>query len=211
MSTSNTEPLVYIVDDDEAVRKSLRLLIQTVGLDVATYDSARAFLADFDRDRPGCVLLDVRMPGCSGLELQERLRAAGSDIPVIIMTGHGDVPVAVRAMRGGAVDVMEKTSYREQELLETIQDALERDIANREAKKAIDETERRIATLTNREHQIMELLVAGKPNKVIAYELNVSIKTVETHRSKILEKMNVRSLVDLARIVVETRSASNAS
>ena len=200
---------VYIVDDDDGVRRALSLLMRSVGLNVAVFDSAASFLAAYDPAQTGCLLLDVRMPGMSGLELQDRLRRDGCHLPVIIMTGHGDVPMAVRAMKGGAVDFVEKSAFNDQSLLERVQAALRCDEARRVHAHLADDFHKREALLSPREKQVMELFVQGKVAKVIAYELGLSTKTVETHRSNVMEKMGVRSLVELTRMVMETKPGSS--
>lgn len=211
MSTSQDDGTVYIVDDDEAVRKALTMLIRSVGLNVESYPSAQSFLDAYNGHRPACLVLDVRMPGMSGLDLQDRLHAMDITLPVIIMTGHGDVPMAVRAMKAGAMDFVEKSSYNDQALLERIQVALKRDRETRRRAVLQRDVNGRMATLTPRERQIMELFVGGKPAKTIAYDLGLSTKTVETHRTKLLEKMGARSLVELTRMVLEAKRCANGS
>ena len=195
------EGTVFVVDDDEAVRESLALLVQSVGLEVETFDSAGAFLDAFDSERPGCLVTDIRMPGMSGLELQERLTEDGALVPVIVLTGHGDVPAAVRALKGGAVDFVEKP-YNPQALLDLVQQAIVRDAEVRRQAAQEAEVAERLARLTPREHEVMTLVVAGKANKVIAIELDISERTVELHRGRIMKKMQVRSLADLMRLVL---------
>lgn len=209
MSTNDDDGTVYIVDDDEAVRKALSMLVRSVGLNVESYPSAQAFLDAYRGSRPACLVLDVRMPGMSGLDLQDRLHSMEITLPVIIMTGHGDVPMAVRAMKAGAVDFVEKSSYNDQALLDRIQVALKRDREVRRRSVLQQNVNRRMATLTPRERQIMELFVGGKPAKAIAYDLGLSTKTVETHRTKLLEKMGARSLVELTRMVLEAKRCAN--
>lgn len=211
MSTSQDDGTVYIVDDDEAVRKALTLLIGSVGLNVESYPSAQSFLDAYAGNRPACLVLDVRMPGMSGLDLQDRLRAMDISLPVIIMTGHGDVPMAVRAMKAGAMDFVEKSSYNDQALLDRVQVALKRDREARRRAVLQRDVTVRMATLTPREKQIMELFVSGKPAKTIAYDLGLSTKTVETHRTKLLEKMGARSLVELTRMVLEAKRCGDGS
>lgn len=193
------EPVVYVVDDDQAVRDSLRWLIESIGHQVNTYGNAQAFLDDYDPDRPGCIVLDVRMPGMSGLDLQDRLRERGIQIPIIVITGHGDVPMAVRAMKSGALDFVEKP-FSDQVLLERIQQALDLDSEYREKHQRIRDIAARHASLTPREREVMDQVVAGHANKVIAYELGVSMKTVEAHRGKVMRKMKARSLSDLVQM-----------
>lgn len=192
---------VIVVDDDEAVRTSLRLLLKSVGLPVDTHASAQEFLDRFDPDRPGCLVLDIRMPGMSGLELQERLNAMHAMVPVVFITGHGDVPMAVEAMQHGAVDFIQKP-FRDQDLLDRINQALEKDRENRAGLRARDAIRARIADLTPREKEVLDLVTAGKANKVIAGDLNVSQRTVEIHRARVMEKMGASSLAHLVRMVI---------
>ncbi len=197
---NKSEPTVFVVDDDEAVCRSLRLLIETVGLKVQTYGSAQDFLDGYDPAQVGCLVLDVRMPGMSGLELQSKLTAEGINIPVIMVTGHGDVPLAVQAIKAGAMDFIEKP-FRDQILLDNIQKAigLEAQTWCEQAEQA--SIEEKLASLTPREYEIMDLLILGRSNKAIAYELGISQKTVDFHRAHILEKMGVDSVVELVRCV----------
>lgn len=195
------DPTVFVVDDDEAVRDSLSLLIRSVGLEVESYESAAAFLEDLDSERPGCLVLDVRMPGMSGLELQDRLLQQGTALPVIFITGHGDVPMAVRAMRAGAVDFIEKP-FNDQDLLDRIQLALKRQAEERESLEERQQIDRRLGRLTPREAEVMELLVAGSANKQIAARLGLSQRTVEIHRANIMRKMEADSLADLVRMAI---------
>ena len=194
---NKSEPIVFVVDDDEAVCRSLSLLIETVGLKVQTYGSAQDFLDAYDPAQSGCLVLDVRMPGMSGLELQSKLIAESLNIPVIIITGHSDVLLAVQAIKAGAVDLIEKP-FRDQDLLDNVQKAIEIDaeVRRRQTKRADIET--KMALLTPRELEIIELLVIGKSSKIIGYELGISQKTVDYHRVHILEKMGVDSVVELA-------------
>ncbi len=197
-------PTVFLVDDDQAVRESLRWLIESVGLNVATYDSAQAFLENYYPGRAGCLVLDLRMPGMSGLELQEKLVAQGSQLPIIIITGHGDVPMAVRAMKAGAVDFVQKP-FHDQELLDRIHEALEQNARTRQAMAERTKITARLAHLTPRELEVMDGVVAGKSNKVIAAELGISGKTVEVHRAKIMEKMQAKSLAELVQLTLLAR------
>jgi two-component system response regulator FixJ len=192
---------VFVVDDDEAVRTSLKLLLKSVGLPVETCASAQEFLERFDADRSGCLVLDIRMPGMSGLELQERLNAMHAMIPVVFITGHGDVPMAVEAMQHGAVDFIQKP-FRDQDLLDRINQALEKDRENRVGLRARDNIRAHIADLTPREREVLDLVTAGKANKVIAGDLNVSQRTVEIHRARVMEKMGASSLAHLVRMVI---------
>jgi len=197
--TTVSTSTVFVVDDDPAMRKSLCWLIESVGLAVETFESAQAFLDAYDSNRSGCLVLDMRMPGMSGLELQDRLRDNGVDLPAIIVTGYGDVPTAVRAMKRGAVDFMEKP-FSDQILLNRIQDALKRDLDRRALRKRVAAVAACAERLSPREREVMDRVVQGKPNKVIAAELGLSPKTIEVHRARVMEKMEARSLADLIRL-----------
>jgi len=200
MSTGTTEKsTVYIVDDDQAIRHAMELLMRSVGLDYEIFHSADDFLSNHSNDRAGCLVLDIRMPGLGGLELQEKLNDTGSTLPIIFITGHGDVPMAVEAMQKGAVDFIQKP-FRDQELLDRVSEALTTDQERRSAREEKAEVLSRIEKLTNRERQVLDLVVTGKPNKVIAYELGVSQRTVEIHRARVMEKMQAKSLADLVRM-----------
>jgi len=198
---------VVVVDDDEAVRSSLRLLMKSVGLAVDTHASAGEFLGAYNPAQPGCLVLDVRMPGMSGLELQEQLNLKGAIIPVIFVTGHGDVPMAVEAMQHGAFDFLQKP-FRDQELLDRVQRALARDAQSRATLAAGALIRERIESLTPRERQVMQLVTQGKANKVVGAELGVSQRTVEIHRAHVMEKMHARSLAELVRMVLDTEDAT---
>jgi FixJ family two-component response regulator len=197
----NGEITVFVVDDDRAVRESLALLVQSVGLEVETFAGAGEFLDAYSPDRRGCLITDIRMPGMSGLELQERLTADGYHIPVIVLTGFGDVPAAVRALKGGAVDFVEKP-FNPQALLDLVQQAIVKDIELREQAAREADIAERMALLTPREQEVMALVVAGKANKVVAIDLSISERTVELHRGRIMKKMQARSLAELMRIVL---------
>ena len=192
---------MYVVDDDEAMRDSMTWLLEGEGYVVACFDSAESFLKARRDDMRGCLILDVRMPEMSGLELHEKLDALGSELPVIFVTGHGDVPMAVSALQRGACDFIEKPFHNE-DLLSRIVRALELDAqlsARRQRNGAISH---RLDQLTQRESEVMKLVVAGKLNKQIADELNISMKTVEAHRARVMEKMGVRTLAELVKAVV---------
>lgn len=193
---------VFVVDDDDAVRTSLRLLLKSVGLPVETFGSAQEFLDGFDADRAGCLVLDIRMPGMSGLELQQKLNEMHAIIPIVFITGHGDVPMAVEAMQHGAVDFIQKP-FRDQDLIDRINQALEKDKENRAGLKERDAIRRRMGQLTPREKEVLDLVTQGKANKVIAGDLNVSQRTVEIHRARVMEKMGASSLAHLVRMVIE--------
>ncbi|GAB6043779.1 response regulator transcription factor [Endothiovibrio diazotrophicus] len=192
---------VFVVDDDPALRDALSLLMQSVQQPVEAFDSAQAFLDAFDPRRRGCLVLDIRMPGMSGLDLQSRLNELGSTLPVIIITGHGDVPMAVRALKNGAMDFLEKP-FNDQMLLDCVKRALE--VNARESDQAARRStiEGRLALLTPRERQVLELVVAGKSNKEMAADLGVSQKTIEAHRAKVMEKTRARSLSELMRMIL---------
>ncbi len=196
------EATVTIVDDDEAMRRSLRRLMEAVGLPVETHPSAEAFLEQYDPARPGCLILDIRMPGMSGLELQEKLLADRIRIPVIIISAHGDIEKAVRAMKSGAVDFIKKP-YKGKILLARIREALDMDARRRQAEAEQAHIRARIARLTPREQQVMDFMVSGKSAKQIAFELNLSRKTVDVHRGHVMAKMQVDYPVELVRMVSE--------
>lgn len=196
-----TEARVFVVDDDQEVRYALELLMQSVGLPVSTYDSAQAFLDAFDPDLPGCIILDVRMPGMSGLDLQARLAEEKLHPPIIIITGHGDVPMAVRAVKLGAVDFIEKP-FNDQALLDSVHKSIEQDARQRGKASRLSELAARFESLTAREKQVLKLVASGQRNKLIATELNVTQSTVEAHRAKVMEKMDAKSLSDLMRMVL---------
>jgi len=192
---------VYVVDDDEAVSHSLRMLLESVGLSVETFPTAQAFLEHAELSRSACLLLDVRMPGMSGLQLQESLRRRGLSMPIVFITGHGDVRMAVRAVQAGAVDFIEKP-FHDQDLLDSIHKALAQGSAQRSTVDERDQVAARIKTLTPRELEVMNLVVEGKPSKIIARILDISTKTVEFHRSRVMEKMQTSSSLDLVRLVL---------
>ena len=197
-------PTVFVVDDDEAMRSSLQWLIESVDLPVECYASAEAFLEAYYPGRSGCLLLDVRMPGMGGLELQEYLRRHEITIPVIIITGHGDVPMSVRAMKEGAIDFIEKP-FNDELLLDAIRNALAVDERQRQEQTLRAELAACLATLTPREHEVMDMVTAGKSNKEIASALGVSAKTVEAHRAKVMDKMKASSLAELVRMSIMAR------
>lgn len=202
---SETEQTVYIVEDDEAVRDSLSLLLQSEGLAVRAFDRASRFLEEWQPDLNGCLVLDIRMPEMDGMELQQALIDRGSDLPIIFVTGHGDVPLAVEAMRQGAVDFIEKP-YHEEQLLEKIRAALAENAEQRQVREEKQVILDRLAELTPREREIMDRMIAGQANKVIAIELNISQRTVEIHRSRVMHKMGTHSLAQLVRMVLSVRS-----
>ena len=195
------EPTVFVVDDDRAMRDSLSWLLDSVGLRVRSYATAAEFLADHDPAQPGCLVLDVRMPGMSGLDLQAELARRGVELPTIVITGHAEVSMAVRAVKAGALDFIEKP-FSDQLLLDRVRQALEIDLEVREVRRRREDALRRLATLTAREREVLNLVVAGKQNKEVASELGVSPKTVEVHRAHVMSKMCVDSLAELIRITL---------
>ncbi|HEY2275290.1 MAG TPA: response regulator transcription factor [Steroidobacteraceae bacterium] len=204
MPTSDTNqqaPTVFVVDDDEGVRNSLRFLLKSVGLATQALASASEFLDTYKPNQPGCLVLDVRMPGMSGLELQQQLNLRGAVIPVIFITGHGDIPMAVEAMQQGAFDFLQKP-FRDQDLIDRIQRALERDGRNRAALDQHTRIRERLDSLTPREREVLTLMTRGQPNKIMAAELGVSQRTVEIHRARVMEKSGAASLAQLVRMVM---------
>ena len=201
-NSTSMRPTIFIIDDDAAVRDALKLLLRSVGQAVETFGSAPEFLDAYSEDRPGCLVLDIRMPGMSGLELQQKLNEKHSILPIIFITGHGDVPMAVEAMQAGAVDFIQKP-FRDQDLIDRINQALEKDGSNRAALGERNDIRRRLETLTPREREVLDLVVHGKANKVIAGDLKLSQRTVEIHRARVMEKMQASSLAHLVRMVLE--------
>ena len=197
--TTQQAPTVFIVDDDPSIRFAMQALMDSVNLPHEIFASGDEFLEKVTDQRPGCLVLDIRMPGLGGLELQEELLGRGNTVPIIFITGHGDVPMAVEAMQKGAVDFIQKP-FRDQDLLDRIREALTTDKERREEQQKHAEVAERLARLTNREREVFDLVVTGKPNKVIAYELGVSQRTVEIHRARVMEKMQARSLADLVKM-----------
>lgn len=204
----DVRPKVHIVDDDELVREAVSELVRSVGLEAATYSSGSEFLDRAASDVSGCVIVDMRMPGLSGIELQEQLAQRGFDMPVIVMSAFGDVYSAVRAMKAGAADFIEKP-FNNQELLDLIQASLLRDQEARRNRKVELEVIRAAGNLTPREREVMDLVVVGRANKEVARELNISLKTVESHRAKVMEKMAADSLADLVRKAAQLSSIDN--
>jgi FixJ family two-component response regulator len=193
--------VVHVVDDDAAVRDSLRWLMDSVGLPVMTYASGEAFLEVITPEQPGCVVIDLRMPGLSGLDVHQRLCERGCELPVILISGHGDVPVAVRALKSGVADFIEKP-FSDQELLDCVQQALRRDAENRRRMLHLDELLSHYHTLTPRELDVLRLVVDGFSNKAISASLGISLKTVETHRARVMEKMAAGSVSELVRMTL---------
>jgi FixJ family two-component response regulator len=202
MSIATLDP-VFIVDDDPAARDSMAALIQSHGLQAETFESAEDFLARFDRTRGGCLVLDVRMAGMSGLELQERLNVEGLNLPVIIITGYADIPAAVRAMRNGAITFLEK-ACGDQKLWDAISRARETEAMARGPRLQRTDIRRRLATLTLDERRVLDKLIDGRPNKAIARDLDLGLRTVELRRAMILQKMQASSLAELVRLVVQS-------
>jgi RNA polymerase sigma factor (sigma-70 family) len=190
------EDVVFIVDDDASVRKSLERLVRSVGLQGRTFASAPEFLQRASPDGPSCLVLDVRMPEVSGLALQETLAATGHSIPIVFITGHGDISMSVRAMKAGAVDFLPKP-FNDQDLLDAVQAAIARDRQAREERAALRAIQQRVALLTPREHDVLTLVIAGLLNKEIAAELGMSEKTVKAHRAQVMQKMHVSSVAQL--------------
>lgn len=198
---------VHVVDDDDAVLDSVGLLLTSIGTKNCTYSSAQAFLDAFNQPtfdkNVGCILMDIRMPIMSGIECQYRLEALGCILPIIFVTGHADVPTAVKTMKNGAFDFIQKP-YREQVLIDAIQKALLKNANEQLKMKKIAQTRAKLATLTQREEQILEAIIDGKANKVIALDLSLSQRTVEIHRAHVMEKMSVKSLAELVKVVLDT-------
>ena len=197
----NDQASVFVVDDDREVRDALRLLLESVGLRVECFESSQVFLDQFNPEKPGCLVLDVRMPGMSGLDLQAHLAEERLCPPIIIVTGHGDVPMAVRAVQAGAMNFIEKP-FNDQVLLDSVHRAIEKDAQQRGDVSRLEEIEARFAKLTPREREVLELVVAGRRNKLIAAELGVSQSTVEAHRAKVMEKMEADTLSELMRMML---------
>jgi len=200
-------PIVFVVDDDPSIGDAIRLLLRSVGIPSRTFLSANEFLEAYDPRQPGCLVLDVRMPGMSGLELQARLREMESTLPIIFVTAHGDVPMAVSAVRTGAMDFIQKP-FRDQELLDKIQEALEADARVRSERQDLEGIQDRLDALTPREREVLDLVVAGKANKNIARALGISQRTVEIHRARVMEKMGVRSVSMLVQLVMRASEGS---
>jgi RNA polymerase sigma factor (sigma-70 family) len=201
--------VVFVVDDDPSVRSSLKFLISTVGLRVETFDSAEAALQKLPPDAPACLVLDVRLRGLSGLDLQAELASRNCQVPIVFITGHGDIPMTVRAMKAGAVEFLTKP-FRDQDLLDAVRVALERDRARREQEKEITDLQQRFDSLTCREREVISMVVAGKLNKQIADQLGTAESTIKVHRSRAMDKMQAQSVADLVRMTEKLNSLSNA-
>lgn len=198
---SDTVPTVFVIDDDEPVRDSIGLLLDTVEIPHECFDSATSFLDDYPAQRTGCLVLDIRMPGMSGLELQDHLIAQNDPLPIIFITGHGDIPMAVEAMKKGAMDFIRKP-FRDQELLDRVQEALSQDADNREQHADLEAVRARAGHLTPREKEVFERVAEGQANKVVAIDLEISERTVEIHRSQVMQKMEARNLADLVKMKI---------
>jgi len=199
------KPTIFIVDDDPSVRESTELLLKSVGFNVKTFVSAQDFLKANLQEDLGCLILDVRMPGISGLDLQEKLVSAKAPLPVIFITGHGTVPMSVRAMKAGAVDFLQKP-FEEQDLLDAINRAITQQRERKSKKNEADRLQQRLKALTSREYEVFSLLVTGMANKEIAHKLGTSERTVKAHRAQIMEKMNAGSLADLVRFAEKLKT-----
>ena len=200
----NKNPVVMVVDDDSGVRNAMRALLKSVGISATLYPSAQEFLGAFDPHQPGCLLLDIRMPGMSGMDLQQELNLRGAVVPVIFMSGHADIPMAVEAMQHGAFDFLQKP-FRDQDLLDRIQRAIAKDAERRTALGERSRIKAHLESLTDREREVLQLLTQGKQNKQIAQELGVSPRTIEIHRSRVMEKMDAQSVAELVRMMLDLR------
>ncbi len=202
----SSPPVVFVVDDDPAMRDSLRWLIESTGLQVETFADAQAFLARIRPDLPGCLILDIRMPGMSGLDLQTELARRGVGLPTIVVTGHAEVPMAVRAVKAGAIDFIEKP-FSDQLLLDRVRQGIDRDRQERDGRARRGEVLRRMGLLTHREREVLDLVVAGRANKEIAAALHLSPKTVEVHRAHVMDKMQASSVAELVRLALFASAA----
>jgi FixJ family two-component response regulator len=198
----NKNPVVMVVDDDSGVRNAMRALLKSVGLNALLFPSAQEFLTAYDPQQPGCLLLDIRMPGMSGMDLQQELNLRGAVVPVIFMSGHADIPMAVEAMQHGAFDFLQKP-FRDQDLLDRIQRAIAKDEERRVALGERTLIKARLESLTDREREVLDLLTLGKQNKVIAQDLGVSPRTIEIHRARVMEKMDAQSVAELVRMMLD--------
>jgi FixJ family two-component response regulator len=203
-----SDAVVCVVDDDESVRRALARLIRSVGFSTETFPSAKAFLDHGTPDRPACLILDIRLPGPSGLDLQETLSQRGQDLPIVFITGHGDVPTTVRAMKAGAVDFLQKP-FKDQELLDCVQRAVARSREQRAERAERAELQKRLGTLTPREREVLLQVVTGKLNKQIAGDLGIAEKTIKVHRGRVMQKMHAGSVADLVRMVEKLRLSTS--
>lgn len=201
MSPSNA--IIFVVDDDTSLRNAVKRLIRSLGFTVETFDSAQAFLTHEPHDGPACLVLDIRMPGTSGIQLQERLAKAGVQMPIIFITGHGNIPMSVKAMKAGAVDFIEKP-FEDQQLIDAIHVAIARSNQLRKQHAELNKLQQRVDSLTPREHEVFRLVASGMLNKQIAFDLGLSEKTVKIHRSRVMQKMKAASLADLVRMAEKT-------
>ena len=202
------QPIVFIIDDDISVREGISDLLRTVGLGVQTFASTQEFVDSKRPDAPGCIILDVRLPGRSGLDFQQTLGQLGIRLPVIFISAHGDIPISVRAMKSGAIEFLTKP-INEQQLLDAVQAGIERDRANRQDSVLATELRARFDTLTSREREIMSLVVSGNPNKQIGFQVGLSDATVKVHRMHIMQKMQAKSVIDLARMADKLSAAAS--
>lgn len=203
--SANVEATVFVVDDEEAVADSIAMLLRSVGITTRCFPEPHAFLADYRPEMPGCLLLDVRMPRMGGMELQEELNRRRYTLPIIFITGHGDVPMAVEAMRAGAVDFLQKP-FNDDELIRRVRKALDQDLRDREMLHRREEIARRWSELTPREQDVARLIAAGEANKVVAAQLQISERTVEVHRARVLQKMETRNLAQLVQVIMQLES-----
>lgn len=203
MADHDPEQLIYVIDDDEAVRDSMGMLLESAGLPYRCFASADDFIADHDGSQRGCLVLDIRMPGMTGIELQQRLTQMQSSLPIIFITGHGDVPMAVEAMRRGALDFLRKP-VNEENFLERVTHALDQESGHWHQKLDRDQAQQRIESLTEREHEVFLLVAEGQANKAVASKLGISERTVEVHRAQVMKKLDARTLAQLVRIHLQS-------
>jgi RNA polymerase sigma factor (sigma-70 family) len=201
-------PVIFVVDDDPSIRSSLKFLLSSVGLQVESFESAESFLQRKPPDAPSCLVLDVRLRGLSGLDFQRELAARNIRIPIVFVTGHGDIPMSVRAMKAGAIEFLTKP-YRDQDLLDAVRIALERDRSRREQEKVLTDLRQRFESLTPREQEVISMVVSGMLNKQIAGELGTAENTVKVHRSRAMEKMNAQSVAELVKMIERLKSSGD--